>query len=535
LGEEVDLFNVQRIPKLDFSRTITRIDIDYDLYNKKFQAWDFVKKNNIMSDPVAVSLLVDPTLFAYAMLNMDMKPVKLYPYQDLIANDKYRYIIFNAANQIGKSLNLDIMAIYHFLREENVNIAIVSKSLPQSKFQISRIRSLLNNCRLHWKEETGESESSTLLTLEIKKYGQIVGMNRLICAPCTEGLLGYDLHYLYLDEFEFWEKDQKYFFEQTAQPRTYSTKGQIVIFSNPNGQQSYVAELEHQELLTGGKKWHHYNFNYLDKPGNTIAEYDQLKYELPRAQFESTVAAIRTLSDRCFFSPNEIEKSFDSQLENIKNVIVDKQTYWFLDVGAKHDQSCLIGCYKEIDMKDERFNHLYFFVIQLYPQGYPISRVAGVNVDESDGWHYVKSVREYLEEYKYGGVQPLFGFDVTGNQGMRALFEAIGIEAIDVTFSGPQKSQMYQRFKYFMEKGLLHRIKHAEWERQASELIVTKGQRGYLLINAASVALAGKSEDAKLKRIPDDTQDATVGCIYLADSPEAEPSAIFIPSGGQKP
>lgn len=300
-----------------------------------------------------------------------------------------------------------------------------------------------------------------------------------------------------------------------------------MVFTNPNGQQSYGAELEKQKLLNGKYKWHRYNFNYLDKPGNTLEEYEQLKFELPRAQFESTVAAIRTMSDRCFFTPSEIEGSFDAQLENMKNLIVDKYTFWALDVGAKHDRSCLVGGYAEPDKENESFVHVYIFCIHLYPVGYPISRVAGVDVDESDGWEWQKSVKEYLEEYTFDGVKPAFGFDATGNLGMKALFDKMGIDASDIVFSGPAKSGYYQKLKSFMEKGLLHRIRHKAWETQASELVVTKSVRGYLLINAASaVSKEGKKEDRALKRIPDDCMDSTALLLALIDPSVAEPSVM---------
>lgn len=529
MEEVVDFSTLKRLPAFNYEKVITREDIDAVNYENKFKVWDYIRKSSLVSEgnKEAISLLKDPTIYMYAFFSVEMKSLKLYPYQDLLINDNHRYIIFTAANQVGKSGCLNTMAIYRFLREKNINIAVVSKSLPQSKFQVSRIRQLLNQSKLSWKEESGESESMTLLTMKcLDERNKECGMNRLICAPCTEGLLGYDLHYLFLDEFEFWEVDLKYFYEQTAQPRTYSTKGQIVIFSNPNGQ-NYVSELERQKMIATGKnKWHRYNFNFLDKPGNTIAEYEQLRAELPRQRFESTVAAIRSSSDRCYFSPDEIERSYDPVLDAKKNTITDKYIYSFLDVGAKHDQACYVSGYTEPDEENDKFTHLYIFRIHLYPVGYPLSRVAGVNVDESDGWHYEKSVREYLDEDTVEGVKPEFGFDVTGNQGMCPLFDALKIQYNDITFSGPVKSGMYQQFKYLMEKGLLHRIRHKEWEKQASELIVSKSQRGYLLINAASHAkVGGKKEDAALKKIPDDCMDSCAGLIHLAISQGGEVSA----------
>ena len=511
-----------------YNNPITRNEIDMVSYLAKFEkAKEFQGVDKFTNEQKIrySKLLKDYTVFSYTFFQLDGKPLELYPYQDMIINDSHRYKIFRAANQIGKSILLDIKAAINLVKDHGHahNEAIVSKSLPQSTFQMRRVKGLLNTAKnINWKEEKGDSDSMSVISYDIKDdKGNLKYTNLCICVPPTESLLGYDLHELNLDEFEYWEGDQKYFFNQIAQPRTYTTKGNITIFSNPNGQESFVADLENQTLKDSNiKKWHTYVFNFLDKPGNTRKEYEQLKHELSRQEFESTVAAIRSLSDRNYFSPDEISRSYDKEINELK--MIGKQPFFFLDVGAKHDQSCLTGGYVELNEKDT-FIHVYMPIIHLYPIGYPISRVCGVDVDESDGWHYEKSVKDYLDEWSKEGVVPIFGFDVTGNEGMRALFEKMNIVAADVTFSGPSKSGYYQRFKYHMEKGLLHRVKHEAWERQAGRLIVTKGQRGYLLINSGAF---GSSEAARAKRIPDDCMDSTVGLIYLANPSDVVPITL---------
>ncbi len=511
---------------IDYNNPITRKEIDMDAYNHKFE---LVKQFISEEDPSKImfsQLLRDPTTFSYMYFKVDGKPLKLYPYQDAIINDKYKYKIFRAANQIGKSLLLDTEAARNLIIDHGHahNEAIISKSLPQSTFQMRRVKALLNTAKLNWSEEKGDSDSMSVISHDVKdEKGKIKYTNLCICVPPTESLLGYDLHKINLDEFEYWDIDIKYFFNQIAQPRTYTTKGSITIFSNPNGQDNFVADLEEQLLINGNKKWHTYIFNYLDKPGNTKEEYDELKNELSRQEFESTVAAIRSISDRCYFSPEEIEKSYKKGLTELD--MMGKQLYFFLDVGAKHDRSCLVGGYIEQDEDNPKFVHLNIPLIHLYPQGYPLTRVVGVDVDESDGWHYEKSVKDYIEEWDKEGMVPIFGYDITGNEGMKPLFESINIIGSDVVFSGPNKSGFYQRFKWFMEKGLLHRIKHKDWEKQASQLIVNKGQRGYLLINSGAM---GTSEASRLKRIPDDCMDATAGLIYLASPYDVVPVTMQV-------
>jgi hypothetical protein len=525
--------------KLDFNKPITREHIDWEVYHNKFK---FVDKVKAMKNPNPLYFKIindDLAMRTYMFVQVNSKSLKLYPYQDLIGNDPHRFRYFRAANQIGKSLLDDDEIVHNFTKDHGYgyNVAIVSKSLPQSIHQMRRTKGLLNSMKiLNWKDDKGATDSMSVISIDFKDdKGNYKYSNLAICAPCTEGLLGYDLHDLYLDEFEFWEVDIAYFFNQIAQPRTYHTKGRITVTTNPNGADNFGDKLERQTLLNGNKKWHVYIFDFLDKPGNTQEEYDELKNELSRAEFESTVAAIRTISDKKYFSADEIEGSEDKELSDVS--MVGKQPFFFLDVGAKHDQCCLGGGYVELSEdfdseKDFDSNkphiHLYIPIIHYYPVGYPLSRVVGSHDSkhDSDGWHYEKSVKEYLDEWGVNGIIPNFGYDITGNQGMKPLLESVGIiGAIDVTFSGPSKSGYYQRFKYMMGQGLLHRIKHSVWESQAKELEVHKGVRGYLLINAGRYKDGNKINEQKMKRIPDDGMDMTAGLIQLVDNPfYVEPS-----------
>jgi len=493
--------------------------------------WKFALCDNYLKGKKELlkQLLSDVTCFSYLFFKLDGARVELYPYQDLIASNTHRYKIFRAANQIGKSILLDIIAAYNLLIDHGHahNEAIVSKSLPQSYEQMRRIKGLLNTmANIDWKIEKGQTDNMGVTTVDIRdSKGKVKYTNMLVCAPCTEGLLGYALHSLNLDEFEYWENDTKYFFNQIAQPRTYTTKGNITIFSNPNGQDSFVSELETQTLRnTDTLKWHTYIFNYLDKPGNTQDEYDQLQHELPRQEFESTVAAVRSLSDRNFFTPDEIERSLDPKVREID--MIGKQPFFFLDIGHKHDQSVLIGGYVEIEETGDTsrvLKHIYIPIIHVYPQGYPISMVVGSHTDRMDeigGWHYEKSVKDYLQEWSKSGTQPIFGCDVTGNSGISPLFQSTSINPIDITFSGPVKSGMYQRFKYYMEKGLIHRCKSKEWDYQARHLEMKKSVRGYLLIH--------HEQESDL----DDTMDATAGLIFLSDNPDNAPCTLTVVDTG---
>ena len=519
--------------KIDYNKPITREHLDIKGYNKKFVDVDAWLSSDRKDTLKYGNFLHDPTKFAYLHQRIDGKKLKYYPYQDMIANDPYRFKFFRAANQIGKSLFLDSKAARNLIWDHGHahNEAIVSKSLPQSTFQMRRVKSLLNTMpEISWKEEKGTTDSMSVISADIKEdildnkgkpngKTKIKYTNLLICAPCTEGLLGYDLHELNLDEYEFWDVDLEHFMNQIAEPRTYGThvdtgKGNITIFSNPNGADSYGATLENIVLPNGIKKYHVYVFNFMDRPGNTQEMLEMAEAGKARQVIESTLLAIRSLSDRNYFSRDEINGSYDKSLNEFS--MVDKQTFWFLDVGAKHDQSVLVGGYIEPDQYNDKLNHIHIPIIQCYPVGYPLTKVVGAKNTTEDGWHYVKSVKEYLEEYSKDGSQPVFGVDVTGNTGISPLFDSIGIHPVDITFSGPVKSGMYQRLKYFMEKSLLHRIKSEEFDYQFAHLEMKKSARGYLMIHHES------------EKDLDDVPDSVAGLVHLADGPVIKTTLTII-------
>lgn len=112
------------IPKynLDYSKKITSDMIDKSIIERKFAAYDYAVVNDLFKDAStrkdgentldfvkrvkqhkkALALLEDPTIYAYAFLKWDNKPLKLFYYQDVMINDKHKRINFESSNQIGK-------------------------------------------------------------------------------------------------------------------------------------------------------------------------------------------------------------------------------------------------------------------------------------------------------------------------------------------------------------------------------------------------------------------------------------------------
>lgn len=496
--------------KIDYNKPITSEHIDWDSYHDKFKLVDEYKKTGNME--IFNQIMNDYTMFSYCFFKINNQAIKLYPYQDMILNDRHRYKIFRSARQLGKSLALDIKAARNLCVNHGFghNECIISKSLPQAIFQMRRVKSLLNSARFDWTESKGSTDSMSVITVDIKdETGSVVYTNMLVVAPCTEGALGYDFHEVNLDETEWWDTDVRHFWNMIIEPTISATKGRITSFSNPNGSDTHVADLEKIFLKNGKKKYHTYVFSFMDRPGSTDEELDELRSVLTRQELESQYLAIRSLSDRTYFTIDEIERSEDKSLTELK--MVGKQPFFFLDVGAKVDRSVLVGGYVEPDEHNDKLMHVYIPIIHKYPVGYPISMVVGSESEHNQGWQLEKSVKDYLLEWGKDGTNPIFGVDVTGNSGISPLFQSIDIYPQDVTFSGPVKSGMYQRFKYFMEKGLLHRIPDKDFEYEAKHLMMKKSVRGYLMVHHES------------EKDHDDVMDACSGLIHLADNPVIVP------------
>ena len=271
----------------------------------KFEAWDVVLEKKTLEEGTpeeiaeAYFLLQDPTIYAYAFFKDPRKPqqrFKMYYYQDAIINDPHRRIIFAAANQIGKSIALCIKALTFAFHNPGKTVLMTSKTLPQSKDLLRQIKQFLQNSRLDYKYDIGDSETKTEIYFKHfvdeevydeklqKTFIQTkeLPQSRIICVPATEAALGYAVDLALEDELFFYENGEN-FHKQILQPRTYTTKGQIIVFSNPNGQQGIGWELWNDD------DFHRYRFNFLDCPTNTQEEFDRLSKNLTREQIDSTL------------------------------------------------------------------------------------------------------------------------------------------------------------------------------------------------------------------------------------------------------
>ena len=114
-------------------------EITEDNYSERNTAGDHIvdvklqKLENQINEPVKVGkkynpinwyLFYDPTIWAYKVLkDKQNKPLRLRGYQDRIINDKHRFIVIAAANQIGKTWSIGcVKAIHHAIHVDAISL-----------------------------------------------------------------------------------------------------------------------------------------------------------------------------------------------------------------------------------------------------------------------------------------------------------------------------------------------------------------------------------------------------------------------------
>ena len=488
----------------------------------KFEAWDVVLEKNILEEGTpeeiaeAYSLLQDPTIYAYAFFKdpkYTKKRFKMYYYQDAIINDPHKRVIFAAANQIGKSIALCVKALTFAFHNPGKTVLMTSKTLPQSKDLLRQIKQFLQNSRLDYKYDVGDSETKTEIYfrhfVDEEVYDEKLGktfiqtkeltQSRIICVPATEAALGYAVDLLLPDELPFYENGE-YFFKQILQPRTYTTKGQIIVFGNPNGQQGIGWELWNDE------EFHRYRFNFLDCPTNTQEEFDRLSKGLTREQIDSTLLAIFTSPEGGFLTLSE-RKDMQEERSSMLPSVITKPIYIFFDWAKVKDRTVRIIGIPIIKSKEDWADEVYVYEMLEYPSGTSYTKM----IDE-DLKNLIKDVG--LE------MIAMVGWDNTGvGRGLEDFIrriEQLGIMAMPVEFSLENKSRIYTLFKLLAEQRRIKVPYVKECDKQLSMLRFQRSPRGHLKVH---------HENEKDR---DDFPDALAGVCSLIIQPENLPISATI-------
>jgi len=490
---------------------------------KKFEQWDIVLKEEwLESDDEkkqkeAYQLLYDPTIYAYAFFKdpRDLsKRFKCYAYQDIILNDTHKRVLFAAANQIGKSITLCIKAITYALSHPGHTVLMTSKTLPQSKDLLRQIRQFLQNSRLDYKYDIGSSETKTEIYFkhyyEVEEHDKDLDKtftvmkelpeSRIICVPATEAALGYAVDLALEDELFFYD-DGENFHNQILQPRTYTTKGQIMIFSNPNGQQGIGWRLWNDSA------YHHYRFNFLDCPTNTQEEFDKLSVSLTREQIDSTLLAIFTSPEGGFLTLDE-RKDMQEDRSSMLPAVFSTPVYIFFDWAKARDRTVRVIGIPINSSDDDWAPKIKVYEMKEYPSGTPYTEI----IDED--------LKDLVKSYGMGNIA-MVGWDNTGvGRGLEDFtkrVEQLGVQASPVEFSSENKSRIYTLLKLLAENRRIKIPYVQECDKQLSTLRFEKSPRGLLKVHHEN------------ERDRDDFPDALAGFASLIIAPDNLPiSAVII-------
>lgn len=238
-------------------------------------------------------VLRDPTLWANTILRDEQgKKWRNWGFQDVVLNDKSRFVLVAASNQVGKTQTAVIKALHHALHVKNASVIIGSRTEEQSIRVLDQIKGMMRRSKISFEEIVDKVDNRTELHFSLDK----INVSIIKCVPATEAALGYPASLLILDEFGFWE-NADYLYEQVFEPRTNAMKdifdpeftmGQVFIISNPNG----MGNKFHQ-LFKRDPRYSTYRFCWLARPLNKYEDYLAHKERLGSTQwwFDSVYAA----------------------------------------------------------------------------------------------------------------------------------------------------------------------------------------------------------------------------------------------------
>jgi len=483
----------------------------------KFLAWDNVENKKILETGekeeinTAYRLLQDPTIYAYAFFRDPKDPkkrFKLYAYQDMIINDTNRRVMFAAANQIGKSISLVVKAVIYAILNPGKTVLMASKTMPQAKDLLRQIKMFLRASILDYQYDIGDSDTKTDISFkhsvdeeyfdeelqETFVRRKPLPESRIICTPATEAALGYAVDLALVDELAFYD-DGRYFYEQILEPRTYTTKGQIIVFSNPNGQQGIFWKLWNNDDFA------RYRFNYLDCPTNTQEEFEINCRGKTREQIDSTMLAIFTNPEGGFLTLEEREEMQEQRPSMLPSIITEP-VYIFFDWAKSSDRTVRIIAAPRRNSEEDWADAVHVYEMKEYPSGTPYNEIIDVDL---------KELATRLGPQKIAMV----GWDNTGvGKGLQDFIERIkhfGIPAMPVEFSLQNKSRIYTLFKLLVENRRIKIPFMQECDKQLSMLRFKTTSRGYLQVHHEN------------DRDRDDFPDALAGLCSIMISPDSPP------------
>ena len=495
---------IHEVNETNFEEEIKKGELEVQ---KKFDSWDKLGKLNISIDEFkakAAYLMRDPTIWAYATLkDKQNKQLKPYYFQDLIMNDRHRFVHVTAANQIGKTWAEIIEGLHHAVHTNNGSVMLISRSEDQAKGILDEMKWMLRRAIIDY--EPFEDEITNRFEYHIKSPDG-VGVTPIRVFPPTLSILSFPATKVVLDETGFWEKqidmDPIEYYQQCIEPRTNTTKnwkhpfltmGQIKSITNPNGQNGLAWWLHNQD------KYHQYIYNWLANPNNSLEEYREAERALPPIRFASVYAATYLLASGGFITLDQYNrfKAYNSEL------VVQPGFNLYLggdlageDPKSKNTDSSVL--YGVIQVKNKNFPQnprLRVVHRKSFPPGTPREEF----YNEIDMLKKLPNV--YIPKFAYD--KPGVGDSVKRDLIDRGILTESQIEPL--TYSLPSKSEVYLNFQQLFHQDMIEGCDISELQEQILALKVEQP------VGSIHIKVHHKTEGVK-----DDEPDALANACFVA-------------------
>lgn len=284
-----------------------------DCYEEKFRVERFTMKD----------AREDVTKFAYFMLG-----IKLFDYQDLIANNKSNRLIVCSSRQIGKSTVVAVMALHHALFKSGQNVIVVSPTLDQSRKLLGMIRDLIYKGDMHMKQF---HKKMAFFSGQINNRQEAVNTSQQISfenksliksVPAAESARGNTANLLIEDEAGFMDDE---IHEKILEPTVSFTGGKIILLSTPNGSKGYFYKFfdPEDEQEERERDYDRFWFNWDICPNPVMRQtIEKRQASLDRLTFQQEYEALFTVSKSNFFESDSVDGcvKFDSVVHKCKDV-----------------------------------------------------------------------------------------------------------------------------------------------------------------------------------------------------------------------
>ncbi len=510
---------IQEINESNYSKIY---NVEIENLNKKFKLVHSFEGSSGSRESLEKwgNLMRDPTCWAYAYLkDKQGNPLKLYPFQDRLINDKERFVLCAAANQIGKTIALCVKALHHTCYVPNSFVVLVSKSEDQATRILDEIKWLMRFGRLDFERIKDEVDNRTELHLKSKEDS---GVSIVKCVPPTTSALGIPATLIGMDELGFWEvktMDEIKYFYQVLETRTNSTKnwkhpfltmGQIVGISNPNGQRGLFWHLWDKD-----GRFNRYRFSWLARPENTIEEYLERKKFLLNDIFDSSYAAVFSSASGSFIT----EEEYNNALRNAYDLKIPPGFQLFLggdfageDTSSRGvDLSALVG---QIRVPGNPLSKLRMVYFKVFPP----------RTKKNEIYNEIRTLAQkntVMFAYDKVGV----GDSVKNDLIEKNILSPIQI--MNLTYSLPNKSEVYWNLKNLFEQKRLEIRDIPQLKEQILGLRFQKTGGGYLSngIMQSYIKIHHRSE-----KIHDDIADAFANSCFAAKEGTPDYEYKWIPS-----